>query len=254
MNFLHSGSLGDVIYSLPTIKSIVQLRCGKFNKANLYLRPDVGDTIPSWAGTRPPVRMSRAEAEKLIPLLQDQRGLAEVALFANQPIDVDLDKFRDTGFPLDRGSIGRYYAYAYKCKPCLYEPWLTVDPSPDFKGQVLVSRTSRYRNPRINYGFLAGRPNVLFVGYPTEYTAFVKECPLIPCVTARDARELAGWIAGAKAVIGNQSFVFALAEALKVPRLLEVYPGAANVVVQGPNGWDAVSGTLFKEIAEDLAK
>src|SRR5438270_569287 len=171
MNYLHSGSLGDIIYSLPSIRSIQALRDKPFSKANLYLKPDVPDSIPAWAGTRQAVRMNRAEAERLIPLLQGQQGLSEVAIHAGQPIDVDLDRFRDTGFPTDKGDIARYYAYAFQCHPTLWKPWLKADPSPDYSGAVLASRTTRYHNSRISYTFLARRHNVYFVGYPAQYAA-----------------------------------------------------------------------------------
>ncbi len=251
--FKHSGSLGDVIYALPSIKSI-QRQVGNFSKSTLYLQPDIKDTIPKWAGSRPPVRMSKADAEKLIPLLASQKGIADVALYSGQPVDFDLDNFRHTGFPLHAGNIAQYIAYAYKCSPVLHQQWLQVEPSAEFKNQILVNRTTRYRNPAISYKFLTGKPNVVFVGLAAEYSDFIKDCPRLPLVTARDFVELAGWIAGCKGFIGNQSFCFALAEALKVPRLLEVYPQAPNVVVSGPKGWPAVGQDLFSEIAGDLAK
>lgn len=254
MNYLHSGSLGDVVYAIPAIRSLQALKAEPFSKANLYLKPDVPGTIPAWAGTRPAVRMTRQEAERLLPLLIGQRGLGEVALYEGQPIDINLDAFRQTSFPTDKGDIGRYYAYAFKCSPGLYLPWLKVDPSPDYAGAVLVNRTLRYRNPRISYGFLGRRPDVYFVGYPDEYREFSKDCPGLPRLQAKDARELAGWLAGAKAVIGNQSFVFALAEALKVPRLLEIFPAVPNVVIHGAKGWDAIDQGLFQEIAENLCE
>jgi ADP-heptose:LPS heptosyltransferase len=254
MNYLHSGSLGDVVYCIPTIRSLQALKAEPFAKANLYLKPDVPGTIPTWAGTRANVRMSGAEAERLIPLLTGQQGLNEVAIYQGQDIDINLDKFRDTGFGFDRGDICRYYAYAFKSHPALWKPWLKVEPSKDYAGAVLVSRTTRYQNPGINYRFLARRPNVYFVGYPDEYTAFNKECSGLPRLQAKDARELASWIAGAKCLIGNQSFPFALAEAMKTTRLLEVFPAVPNVVIHGPKGWDAINQNLFEDIAEGLMK
>lgn len=243
--------MGDCIFSIPTIKSIQSLNAPPFSKANLYLRPDVPDTIPPWAGIRPPVRMSKAEAESLVRLLVGQTGLGEVALFNRQAIDIDLDSFRKLGLDLSRGDIARYYSYAYRCQPALYKPWLEVEPSDRFKGAVLVNRTQRYHG-RISYSFLAGRPNVYFVGYPQEYTAFCKDCPRLPHVQAEDALQLAQWLAGCKAFIGNQSFCFSLAEALKIPRLLEVYLPANNVMIHGPKGADAISQPLFQEWAEAL--
>ena len=145
MNYLHSGSLGDIVYSIPTIRSLQALKAEPFSKANLYLRPDVAGTIPGWAGTRANVRMTGPEAERMIPLLTGQQGLAEVAIYTGQNIDVNLDEFRTSGFPTDRGDICRYYSYAFKCHPSLWKPWLKADPSPDYAGAVLVSTKIKYQ-------------------------------------------------------------------------------------------------------------
>ncbi len=53
-----------------------------------------------------------------------------------------------------------------------------------------------------------------------------------------DFLQLAQLIAGSRLFIGNQSLPFAIAEALKVNRLLEVYYKAPNVAVSGRNGYD----------------
>lgn len=251
MNFHHSGSLGDIVYSIPSIHSIIKQR-EPLGKANLYLRPDIQDSIPSWAGTRPPLRVSKTEIEKLLPLLEGQ-GLGEVALYKNNHIDIDLDDFRKGG-NTDRGDICLYYSRIFACDPCLDYPWLFVKPSNVFRGCVLVNRTLRYLNSGINYKFLADKSNVVFVGYPEEYAAFSKSCPGMPHIQAINARQLASWIAGAKGFIGNQSFCFSLAEAMKVPRLLEIYPRCANVVIHGPNGWAASNQAVFEEVALTLCK
>ena len=236
----------------PQSKSLQSLRTERFSKANLYLKPDVVDSIPPWAGQRPNLRMSRAEAESLIALLSGQPGLEEVALYEGQSIDIDLDQFRKVhGVDFGRGDICRYYSYAFKCQPCLYLPWLKVDPSDKYANAVLVNRTQRYHG-RVSYNFLAGLPNVFFIGYPHEYADFIKDCPRIPHINPDNAKTLASYIAGCKAFVGNQSFCFSLAEALKVPRLLELYPPAPNVIIHGPKGWDAINQAIFQEIAEGL--
>lgn len=249
MNFHHSGSLGDIVYSIPSIHSILKQK-EPLGKANLYLRPDIKDTIPAWAGVRPPLRVSRAEIEKLLPLLEGQ-GLGEVAIYKNHHIDIDLDEFR-RGSDLSRGDICLYYSRIFGCNPCLDQSWLSVRPSKVFRGCVLVNRTLRYLNPGINYRLLGSKSNVVFVGYPEEYVTFCKVCPGLPHVQATNARQLASWIAGARGFIGNQSFCFSLAEALKVPRLLEVYPSCPNVVIHGPNGLAASNQAFFEEIVRRL--
>jgi hypothetical protein len=196
--------------------------------------------------------MSRREAVALLPLLSAQEYVQEAELYTNQSIDLDLDSFRATGFDLGRGHIGRYYSYAFKCQPRLWEAWIKVTPSDRFKDYILVNRTTRYRNPAISYRFLSGRKDVVFVGYAQEYADFVKECPRVPQVIAEDALQLASWLAGCKLFIGNQSCCYSLCEAMKTRRVLELFPPVPNAYTMGENGWDAIKQDLFQGIVESL--
>lgn len=228
--FKHSGALGDVIYSIPTIRALT-------DRAILYLQPDVHGPIPAWAGKRQPQLCTRSQMERLIPLLKRQPLFDDVRLYQGEAVDIDLDLFRLCSFNFGAWSIGRYYQLTLpQANPTFHEPWLTVQPSPDFAGHVLINRTMRYRNPGISYKFLAGRGDVTFVGTAEEGCDFSKGCPRIPCVEAEDALQLAGWIAGCSLFVGNQSFAFSLAEAMKTNRALEVFHPAPNVIVEGPNG------------------
>jgi len=64
--------------------------------------------------------------------------------------------------------------------------------------------------------------------------------------------ELAEIIAGCKFFIGNQSFPFSLAEALKVNRVLEVYYSCPNVIVEGRNAFDFCFQPQFELIVQKL--
>ena len=72
--------------------------------------------------------------------------------------------------------------------------------------------------------------------------------PHLKWIQVNDFLELAGIIAGCKLFIGNQSFPFSIAEGLKVPRILEVYYKAANVIPEGENAHDF----YFQEHLEEL--
>ena len=58
--------------------------------------------------------------------------------------------------------------------------------------------------------------------------------------------EMAGIINSCKLFIGNQSFPFSIAEALKVTRLLESYYRVPNVIVEGPGGNDFLYQPQFE--------
>ncbi|MGI4804561.1 MAG: hypothetical protein ACRYFL_07310 [Janthinobacterium lividum] len=51
---------------------------------------------------------------------------------------------------------------------------------------------------------------------------------------------------------GNQSFPYSLAEGLKVPRILETYYSAPNVIPEGKNGHDFYFQKHFEFLVEDL--
>jgi hypothetical protein len=195
------------------------------------------------------VRLTRAFAESLIPLLKLQSCFAEVKLWDGEPVDLDLDGFRASGFPHSRGDIALYYSHVWACQPRLWQPWLTVEAEPN--SFILVNRTQRYHNPRISYKFLATVPNVRFVGLAEEYKAFRKEQGVnVPHLKTRGLLDLAKAIAGCRLFVGNQSAAWTIAEGLKVKRLVEMSPDAPNCAPHGPNG----SQIWKQEVLEELVK
>jgi hypothetical protein len=220
-SFFHSGSTGDVIYSLPTIIALSE------NKpAHVYLSPGTSQaTFP------------RAYAESLLPLLRSQPYIGTAGLANGGRIDYDLDRFRRCGLNLAAFSIARWYQAVWPISLDLSRPWLNVTPSEQFRGKIVLNRTTRYRNAKLSYSFLSGREDVVFVGTREEAAEIGGTVHRIPCFTARNFLELAQWIAGCRLFVGNQSSCFALAEALKVNRVLEVCPSTPNVIPEGPGAW-----------------
>jgi hypothetical protein len=97
----------------------------------------------------------------------------------------------------------------------LHEPWLHVTPDTSFSNAIVVARSSRYRTPEIDYSILKKYPRVVFVGLPDEFEDMHPQVPHMEYKSVANFLELAQVIAGSKLFIGNQSFPFALAEALK---------------------------------------
>lgn len=251
LTFKHSGNLGDVVYSLPTVRALLARH--DLDGAGFYLNPGVPSPYPCGPHPLGNVRLDAGYASDLFPLLRAQPWITEAGLWDGSPVSYDLDRFRETGYPFSRGDIARYYCHAFPVSPNLSDPWLDVDPAPDFAGAILVNRTQRYRNPAINYRFLSNRADVVFVGLPQEHAEFSREAKHIRHEVAPDFLTLARWLKGCRLFVGNQSFAFALAEALKIPRILEIFPTAPNVIPHGPNGWDAYSQPLLEEIFALLA-
>jgi hypothetical protein len=155
----------------------------------------------------------------------------------------------------DKGDIGRFYRHVFRCLPRTWEPWLTVDPDKAYAGLILVNRTQRYRNPNLSYAFLAKYASrLVFMGLPEEYREWRQEYQInVPHFLPKDFLEAARAIAACRLFIGSQSCCWAIAEGLKVPRVVEVFPHAPNCIPNGENGWEAVRQDLFESIVADLA-
>jgi hypothetical protein len=250
LNFNHSGNAGDIIYALPTIKKIAE----KVKvPLNLYLRPNQPSRI-SADKTHPlgSVMLNEKSIEMLEPLISSQPYINQYGAFTNQRIDIDLDYFRVGLVPLDKGNIAHWCAYITGVNPDLWKRWLTVEPDLSFKNEVVIARSERYRNIFIDYKFLRNYERLKFIGVESEFKDIRKHIPNIEWVQVNDFLQMAQIIAGCKFFIGNQSFPFSIAEALKVPRILEVSLEVINVIPEGENGYDFLFQDHFKALVNEL--
>jgi len=248
INISHSGNAGDVIYALPTIKRIYEITGASIN---VYLRLDK-PLVLSGYNSHPMgnVMLNQRMAEMLIALILPQPYISICEIHTDQPIDIDMDYFRAGNIPLDKGNIARWCSYVTGVSPELWKPWLVAEPNPAYSDKIIISRSERYRNSTINYKFLSKYPNVLFIGVESEYKDIKKTLPNIDWLQVADFMELAEIVAGCKFFIGNQSFPFSIAEALKVPRILEPTFEVIDVVPEGENAYDF----FFQDHLESLVR
>ena len=255
VRFKHSGNLGDVIYALPSIKKYCEL-----HRAEAELLLIVG--APMWlpsdlshpSGT---VMLTEHGVAMLKPLLLAQSYIIGVvsekfrAGYKHQ-CDVDLDSFRSAKkFNLAMGSIARYYQTIFGFSPDVELPWLRAleEKKENF---IVVARSSRYRNPNIDYSFLAGR-GVKFVGVDSEYDDFLSKVPDAEYVKFSNFFELAVFISRSRLVIANQTFIYSIAEALKLDRILEPCLYAGNVIPCGGNNFEAFSQESFEFAVDGMS-
>jgi hypothetical protein len=250
LNFVHTGNAGDVIFALPVLKKLHEIVKEPLNlllKINEPMRLSGGFVHPLNN-----VMLNQATADMLLPLMQQQPYIGSFGVYTDEQIDVNLSLFRQAGIRQDRGNIVRWNFYTTGVTANVSEPWLFVKPDTTYANSIVVARSQRYNNPIINHSFLAKYPNVVFLGVKAEYENMKKLVPNIKWVQVKNFLEMAQIIAGSKFFIGNQSFPFSLAEALKVPRILETYHAAPNVVVEGPNGYDFYFQSHFEAIVSEL--
>jgi len=245
--FKHSGNSGDIIYSLPTVFEL-----SKNGNAHFYLAADQPGDYHLDYHPLGDVMLSNKMIEMLTPLLQYQPQIKIAEKYSGEKVDYNLDEFRKYGFFLDRGHIVRWYFNVYAISPDTSKPWLTAPKDGQYADHIVIARSHRYRSPLIDYRFLSKYPNKIFVGVSEEFEDMKTALPDLEFKPVKDFLELAVIINSCKLFIGNQSFPFAIAEALKATRLLEVYYKAPNVVVEGQGGNDFIYQPQFEYAVKRL--
>lgn len=186
----------------------------------------------------------------LTPLLLAQSYVCDVAEYTGQKVDVNMNDFRAKMFPALRRGLGattrltEWQRDVVGAPPSCEEiPWLEVTSNP--VARYVINQTERYHNPLFPWERLmdeVGREAV-FVGLEAEKEAFDRVSKVsIPHYKTKDLLEAAQVIAGGECFIGNQSVCYAIAEGLKKPALLEIYPRMPNCLFQRPgvvHGWDS---------------
>lgn len=216
-NFHHRGSLGDIIYSLPTIIS--------FGGGILYLRKQNHfDLLNSILKKQPYIKDVICET-KLKP------GEFPIHNYIN------LNIFRSIHKKNPNTHLAQCHLIAFNKQYDLSKIWL-LNIEALHKKNIIVNRTWRYRDKILNWNILKSYQNeCLFIGTNAEYLIFKKETKLdIDFYWCKDVLEFASIIKGSKLFIGNQSVGFALAESLKHPRILEQYLPLNNCLPHTNNG------------------
>lgn len=250
LNYSHTGNAGDIIYALPVIKQLSNLVDKPQNlllKINVPMRLSLGLVHPLNN-----VMLNEQSVKLLSPLLESQSYISKCSVYTNERIDINLSLFRKSGIYIDRGNIARWNFYTTGVTANLTEQWLFAEPNLSYRDTIVIARSQRYQNPIIDYSFLSKYDKVVFIGVKEEFEAIKKHIHNIEYKKVNDFLEMSRIIAGCKLFIGNQSFPYSLAEGLKVPRILETYYSAPNVIPEGKNGHDFYFQKHFEFLVEDL--
>lgn len=246
-NFSHSGNIGDIWASLPTIYEYFR-KTGK--RAILYLKINVpakyyeGAVHPTKNDDGSgPVMLNTKMVEMMMPLLLEQECIAEVKIWKGEKIQVPLEAIRETHVGMPNLSINRWYFYVFPDLACdLSKKWLTVpDSEIDFaKGKIIITLSERYRNDRISYEFLKPyEEDLLFCGTMREYNTFCMANDLnVRKLNITSFLQLAQAIKQSRFHISNQTQAYQLSTGLKHPSILEVCDFAPNVIPIGEDQYD----------------
>jgi len=248
LSFLHYGHLGDIVNSLPVIKEL-----SKEKKCTLYIQKD--KSIPEHVRSKDHpfgnVYLSEKSILKILPLLKKQRFIENVEIYNNQKIDIDLNFFREMPINFNIDSV-RWYFHLTGNFPDLSNNYLEVPEHNKYKKYIVIMRSLRRQNKFIDYSFLNSYKNIVFIGLKNEFEDLKNKVKNLEYYDSKDFLELASIIKNAKIFIGNLSFGYALAEAIKVPRLLESGPNFPLVYPNGPNAYDFYFQKHFEELVKKL--
>ena len=248
ISFLHSGHLGDIINSLPLIKEIsLNKKCNLFIEVNKNMPSHALDPNHPFGS----YYLSESSVKKLLPLLSKQNYIKKVEIYNKQNIDIDLNLFRELPINFNIDSV-RWYFHITGIHGNLEKPYLTNISDHNLKDKIIIIRSKRRKNYLINYNFLDKHKNVLFLGLVDEYEDLKKEIPSLDFFDCKDFLEMAEIINSCKIFIGNLSFGYTLAEALKKPRMLESGPNFPLVYPNGKNAYDFYFQEHFEKNFERL--
>jgi len=229
--FKHSGTLGDLVYSLYMVKKMgggqfaVALRNIEACVAKYGYRPE--DVDPQHKG-----RFTDRDFEMLKPLLERQSYIEEAITWqpGEPEAEVDLDSYRAVLYRTFEGNILEAYHRAFNMPFMMQDydaTWLEADPV-TIK-PIVVTRSLRYRPPNGDQGWrdiiATGmlEDNSVFVGTPAEHKDFESTFGItVPYHPVTDFLELANVIAGADLVVCNQGFTYSLAIGLGQSTVLEI--------------------------------
>ena len=232
LNFLHSGHCGDLIYSFAVIKKLsLTHKCNfyvglnKVNESNYEKHPSGN------------IFINEKMFNLLLPLLKKQNFFNKVKKYENEKIDINLDLFRELPINYIFNSP-RWYFQITGEQVDLSLPYIDAEEHPRVKNKIIIHRTFRFRNNFINYKFLKDTKELLFIGLQDEFDDLKKDIPNLELYDPKDFYEVAQLIKSCKFFIGNMSVFYPIAEALKVPRLLEACPDFPVVQPVGKEAYD----------------
>lgn len=262
LTFKHSFNSGDLISILPGIKHLYEVAGQKaiiYQRLNLPADYSHSDNHPIKDDNGRQVCMNEEMFSMMKPLVEAQEYVEKFEIWNGEKVDFDFDMTRwDSRMPLPGGDLHYWPTLIFpQLLPKVDEPWINVPPYMNTGKFILINRTERYQNPYIDFHFLKKYNSGLFafIGTDEERNIFCKQWDIdIPHVIAESFYVLAMGIRSCRFFIGNQSLCWHLADAMKVPRILEVCTQYPNTFPTGEDGYAFISQVSLEFYFEKLSK
>ena len=237
----HLANLGDIVATFAACKKYYEVTkrkivyCQQVDTLAAYYQ---GASHPTLDASGNMVTLNQKMFDMVKPLVECQEWCESFEVYKGQKIDLNFDVIRgQTNVNMPHGMLAAWLFYAFPdLATDLSVPYLTLPTVKNHpvikqvKDKVLVNFTERYRNNMIDYFFLqAYAPDLVFAGTDKEHFLFCNRWGLnIPRLEVNNFLELAYAIKNCRYMLGNQSFNWNIAEAIKTPRILEVCGYADN--------------------------
>jgi hypothetical protein len=221
--FKHSGDLGDIVFSIPTINAL--------GGGILCLDPTGGESSPLFRRIgQPRTKLNIKSINDVASLLQLQKCIADVVPWSGREAKYDLDKFRDH---IRFNNLCISHLEAFKLDHDLArKPWLNFPYKRKLPKPFVISRTPRYHGNYTSWVHQLTRikNDAIFVGLEKEHEIFEytfgHKIDFYPTPSILD---LAETINSADVLFCNQGLPHAIAEGLHhhlVCEMYRVYPAA----------------------------
>lgn len=259
LTFTHPGKIGDLLYSLHyCLDKTVDEFEDKFI-FNIKTNTAPIDINPNWHDSNK--LLSDKDAQFIKPLLEAQPYIEKVTINAKDE-GIQLSKYMCCSLNQMGGDIRDYY-YQVDGNTFPREFWYPLigakenDIYKKYADRFIITYTGRYSNVLIDLKALAPyAEHFVFLGTDEEHEHFKKEffdvTGMIP--TEEDSLlDCAEFMATCRGFIGGQSGLYALAEMMKIPRILltpdwllpdgvKPKPGEQVGVVMGPKNVNPLGG------------
>lgn len=255
MRVLHFCNVGDIIATLPALKTLREktkrkiIFCQQLNVTPDYYPGAVHPVVDEKGGM---VMCNNTIFNLARPLLLSQEYIHDMEIYNGQHINVNLNVIRKERFVnMPHQALQQWLFMSFPDMSCdITKPWIeigevdisdcyliqphlvtTPEALPDQLGnKIILNFTERYRNHAINYFFLKKQQNnLIFAGTENEYLLFTQQWELeIPRLVVKNFLQLAYILKQSNFLMCNQSFMWNLSFAMKTPHILELCEYADN--------------------------
>ncbi len=232
--FKHSGKIGDVIYSLPTLRAL--------GGGSLLLSPNAQ------------LEFSEQSVRSLVPLLALQPYINSADIWKGEPVDFDLDRFRLQNY--QSGNLADCHLEAFGLRPENRNSVWLRSGEVSTMSIVVFGRSLARRGVQGFWqkAYAELKDHAVLVGTGAEHEGFERDVGPVQYRPTRDMAELAAVIASCSLFVGNQSAPYAIAEALKKTCIQETDLGAPNCIFDRAGALQVVDAKSLAQVSSFILR